>query len=325
MAVWNFDDFEAEPADAGGRVQRLIHLAGAATSIGLVVGLGLWGYRLAMRDVNGIPVIKAIAGPMRVAPEDPGGQVAGNVGLSVNRIAAGDGTQRKPHDKIVLAPAPTALTGADVAPETRAKAQAAEAAAAQRQPAVAPAAPAAAPAAPAAAPADQTGTTTQQAQVLAPADTTATTSQAAVSVSGTSRLPGGPPVRSPAPPPRPTITAAQAMSADAAAAAAAAAAAVAAAPPVPETVDPSKLAAGTRLVQLGAFASAGDAVKEWDALQARFGDLMADKSRVVQRAESGGRAFYRLRAYGFKGDADSRRFCAALKAESATCVPVVLR
>jgi hypothetical protein len=94
---------------------------------------------------------------------------------------------------------------------------------------------------------------------------------------------------------------------------------------VPRTVDAATLAPGTRLVQLGAFPGSGDAVKQWNALERRFGDLMADKSRVVQKAEAGGRAFYRLRAYGFKGDADARRFCAALAAEGAICVPVVLR
>ena len=34
-------------------------------------GLGL---QLMMRDVNGIPVVRALDGPMRMAPTDPGGE-----------------------------------------------------------------------------------------------------------------------------------------------------------------------------------------------------------------------------------------------------------
>ena len=60
-------------------------------------------------------------------------------------------------------------------------------------------------------------------------------------------------------------------------------------------------------------------------LQSRFGDLIATKSMVVQSAQSGGRTFYRLRAHGFTGEDDARRFCAALLAENAACIPVAQR
>ena len=46
---------------------------------------------------------------------------------------------------------------------------------------------------------------------------------------------------------------------------------------------------------------------------------------VVQSAQSGGRTFYRLRAHGFAGEDDARRFCAALLAENAACIPVAQR
>ena len=85
------------------------------------------------------------------------------------------------------------------------------------------------------------------------------------------------------------------------------------------------LPAGTRLVQLGAFDNEDQARGEWDRLAARFGDLMVGKSRVVQSAQSGGRTFYRLRAHGFDGEDDARRFCSALVAENAECIPVALR
>ena len=46
---------------------------------------------------------------------------------------------------------------------------------------------------------------------------------------------------------------------------------------------------------------------------------------MVQKATSGGRTFYRLRAMGFADIADARRFCAVLAAEKAECIPVTLR
>ena len=70
------------------KLQRRINLAGGLTSLALVVGLGVWGYKLAVRDVNGVPVIQALDGPMRISPADPGGEVADNQGLAVNTVAA---------------------------------------------------------------------------------------------------------------------------------------------------------------------------------------------------------------------------------------------
>ena len=75
-------------------------------------------------------------------------------------------------------------------------------------------------------------------------------------------------------------------------------------------------------MQFGTFNTADEARAEWVRLQGRFGELMAEKALVVQPAESGGRTFYRLRAHGFDGEDDARRFCAAFVAQSATCIPV---
>ncbi|MFC6583995.1 SPOR domain-containing protein [Sulfitobacter aestuariivivens] len=82
---------------------------------------------------------------------------------------------------------------------------------------------------------------------------------------------------------------------------------------------------GTRLAQLGAFDSEAVAREQWDQLNTRFGTYLAGKKRVVQKATSGGRVFYRLRAMGFEDIADARRFCSALVAENADCIPVVTR
>ena len=102
--------------------------------------------------------------------------------------------------------------------------------------------------------------------------------------------------------------------------------AVAAARSAPsDEVDAETIPLGTRLAQLGAFDSAEVARAEWDRLAGRFGDFLDGKQRVIQRAESGGRTFYRLRAMGFADLGDARRFCSALVAERAECIPVVTR
>lgn len=95
--------------------------------------------------------------------------------------------------------------------------------------------------------------------------------------------------------------------------------------PQANDLDPTSIPTGTRLVQLGAFDSPEIARAEWGKMQGRFGDLLRDKDRIVQQAQSGGRTFYRLRAHGFTDLSDARRFCSALVAEGADCIPVVTR
>ena len=126
MADLHYDDFDGSPlppaSDARAeKIRRIVNLSGAVCSVALILGLGFWGYRLAVRDVTGVPVMRAMAGPMRVAPADPGGNQASHQGLSVNAVAA-TGTA----SPIVLAPRPVelqegdlvALSAAQEAPET---------------------------------------------------------------------------------------------------------------------------------------------------------------------------------------------------------------
>ena len=295
MALVNFDDLrEGVAALSPERMQRIINLAGAATSVALILGVAVWGYKLAMRDINGIPVIHAMAGPMRVAPEDPGGQIAANLGLEVNRVAA-EAMGEKATDKLVLAPRPVGLTDADLSPEAlQAKATADAAAAASAKASAASAA--------------LTATATTVAAPVAPlADNLSPTQPADIVPASMGGV-----VTSLVPMPRPASLDPVLASADATARAV-------------TDVDPATLTAGTRLVQLGAFDDTTSADEVWNKLSAKFGDLMADKSRVLQTAKSGGRDFVRLRVLGFKTDAASRQFCAALLAENAACVPVLVR
>ncbi len=79
----------------------------ATLSLVLLAGFATWGWKLAVRDVSGVPVVRALEGPMRLAPDDPGGLRAAHQGLSVNAVAGGEAIAAP--ERILLAPSPPAL------------------------------------------------------------------------------------------------------------------------------------------------------------------------------------------------------------------------
>ena len=95
------------------RISNLMNYAGAALSLGLMIGVGVWGYQLIMRDVSGIPVVRAMEGDMRVLPDNPGGTVAMHTGLAVNEVAA-MGEAGGLEDRLVLAPRTSGLAQEDL-------------------------------------------------------------------------------------------------------------------------------------------------------------------------------------------------------------------
>ena len=92
-------------AESGSLLGRIGRGLAALVSLGLVLVLGLWAWRIGTQDVSQVPVILAQDGPMRVQPEDPGGTTVPHQGLEVNEVVAGTGTRPLP-DEITLAPAP---------------------------------------------------------------------------------------------------------------------------------------------------------------------------------------------------------------------------
>lgn len=64
---------------------------GAAAAVALVLGVGLWTYQLGQRDAMEVPIVRALEGPMRVEPQDPGGAVIAHQGLAVNEVLDGGG------------------------------------------------------------------------------------------------------------------------------------------------------------------------------------------------------------------------------------------
>lgn len=320
-----FDDEVAEePAPAEpSRVGAMVNWAGAMVSLGLVAGMAVWAWQLTVRDVSGVPVVRALEGPMRIAPDNPGGLQAEHQGLAVNRIAEGQEAAPGP-ERIVLAPPPVALEEIDLSsasiPEVTDAAEvptpeaAAEATLALIDRLMQGAEPeVGAPEADQAA-SDAAAVPAEAAETAEPAGPVALAgaAPAAIEVIDVS-VPG---VRqSPRPVGRPANLQLASLSTDAAGASA----------PATGVIAADALAQGTRLVQLGAFDDAATAEAEWARLTRAFPDFFAGKARVVQQAVSGGREFFRLRAHGFDDLSDARRFCTALLAEGAACIPVTVR
>jgi len=288
-----------------------INIMGGVTSLALIAGVLVWGYQIIARDVSGVPVVKALEGPMRVTPDEPGGRPAAHQGLAVNEIAA-LGVASPPRDRLVLAPPALGLAEEDTAGtlaltepvDTIAEIEVDEDAARGEDIAVTPLE--------AAEETDMAALLNSLAEAAEPLEPLASTAEEApevvASLAPLATDPGAGLARSLRPRMRPAALNTE---------------------PVPVSspsldIDPDDIPPGTRLVQLGAFDSADVARREWVRIDGRFGNYMEGKKRVVQQATKAGRTFYRLRAHGFEDVADARRFCSALVSQDADCIPVLV-
>ena len=314
MVQTNFDEFgTARPREQS--IGKIVNGLGAATSIALIMGVAVWGYKLAVRDVSGVPVIQALQGPMRVAPDDPGGQIAAHMGLAVNRVAA-EGTAGALPDSITLGPATVTLAEEDM-PGLAGDTQVLHA-----------------PTPPAggldmgvvATLSVDGGLNTGLPETLVSPETIP-----GVEVSAPATMTTSPRPRARPAPVAKAVDVASIDPADAIAAAAAAALA-----DVLGTADTSGVQAlgvmdavalteGTRLAQIGAFDDEASAVREWDRLTNLHTEIFAGKARVIQPATSAGRTFYRLRVHGFDSEEATRGFCTALESPDMRCIPVIHR
>ena len=293
MAELDYDHYDGgyPAAGSGHQFGRYAHLGGAVLSVALVISGAVWAYQLAVRDVAGVPVIRAVVDPMRLAPSNPGGSQTLHQGLSVNAVAAA-GTALPLPETLTLAPRPMEL-----AEEDQAGLEPLEPVGGSDVVAMAPAL---APVEPLTTQSDAASGTTATAEAL-PAtqeDAVAAALAEALGLESPDALLAEPVAEAPA--------------------------TVAMAAPGAE-IDPATLAPGTLLVQLGAFDNQDEARQEWLRMTGSFTDLMGGKSLVIQPAQSGGKPFFRLRAHGFATDDDTRRFCTAMVAENATSNPVVQR
>jgi hypothetical protein len=285
-------------------------LAGAAVFLGVVAAMGLWSYRLGTRDAAEVPVIRAMEGPGRIQPEDPGGAQAAHQGLEVNTVLSGvpAPVARTPVAPIQAGPVlaeEDAPQGALIVAAARAFAEPAEDAGADLR-----------------MPPSEDGIETVVvgespdlgslvAEALGP-EAEATTPEAGAE-------PGARPLRRPG---NLVRVRAQAPAATTAATSPATTAPPAAAAPAREV---ASLGSGSRLVQLGAYDSEQSTRQAWSQLVARHGDLFAGKSLYVERATSNSRVFYRLRVAGFANTEQTRVMCEQLRARGIDCIPVTLQ
>lgn len=290
-----YDDYAEDDSPKGLRRVFAFYLkwGGAVISLAILALIIVWAYRLGVRDAREVPVIKAMDGPMRVLPEDPGGTRVANQGLEVNEILAGNSARQPSETR--RAPATLSLKPQDTPAET-AEAKAAAAREQAPQPDAAPAPDTTAEAAPNSLDdaVEQAFNDTGGLTVLRPRMRPSRLSAPDTAAPDTA-------TNEAEDEPVPVVTASR------------------------SAIDPDSLAAGTRLVQLGAFDSADIAELQWSRLLNGHSDLLGSKDHYVQRAESNGRIFYRLRVVGFDDRNAQRAICEALRARSVDCIPVTVR
>lgn len=93
-----------------------------------------------------------------------------------------------------------------------------------------------------------------------------------------------------------------------------------AATPQTDNLDVIPLPSGTRMIQIGAYASEAVAREEWVRFSRLHDDLLGTKEHYVQRTNNSGRIFYRLRVAGYSNKEETRAACAALSARGLPCI-----
>jgi hypothetical protein len=279
------------------KLNMIFYWTGAALSLSLLAGAIGWSYQLVVRDINQIPIVRAQLGPLRVAPDNPGGLTAANQGLSVTQLAV----NQKPllSDEINLAPAAEILneeTSVLIVEELDKSNQIDEAFKIKEvnaQNSIN----------------SDDGSKTEAvlAQVAFSQKRTEIENAVSLALSITSESDAS--LTSLRPKTRP-INFHQNSEKNA--------------ERVVSKEPMSKLPIGSAIVQLGAFDSKSFAASEWLRFEKLLGSILTPKQMIIQKAESGGKIFYRLRASGFNDISDARQFCTAIS-DKVACIPVVTR
>jgi hypothetical protein len=316
------DDYDSltGPDSSGFLPAGATRAAGAIVFLGLIVGMSFWAYNLGTRDAAEVPIIRAMEGPARVQPDDPGGLQAAHQGLEVNSVLAGAPLDAGTAEGVTLAPPPMTLAEED-GPQGELVIEA--------------------------------PTHFEAAEVLGEEELRLPVQEDGPEVAGF--IPEGTPEPLEVLPetveptvaelaePAPVVTDLRPRGRPANLARATApvqtAAAPAAQPPTPAPVaatapapqvaaatrEVTGLQSGTRLIQLGAFDSEVLTRQVWDQLARQHADLLGGKSLFVERATANARVFYRLRVAGFDNTDQTLNMCEALRTRGVDCIPVTLQ
>ena len=273
------------------------NIVGAVISLAVFVGIVTWGAKTVLRDSSGVPVVRALEGPARVAPEDPGGLLVAHQGLTVNEVAGSQITGAV-DDPLQLAPRPINLQAEDQPIQPLVDREIATAAA------------------PAAVVLPEPEMDAAEALII---DETAE-SLATMLAAGTDMAPvkepasavipasaGGGPIQSLRPRLRPFAVFTRQTPRVA-----------------PRNIPAAQIVRGAPMAQLGAFGSAAIAEQAWADLSERHGDYLVGKPHVILQAAVGGGTIYRLRVHGFENQEEARRLCTALNRQNAECYSVTM-
>ena len=273
------------------------NIVGAVISLAVFVGIVTWGAKTVLRDSSGVPVVRALEGPARVAPEDPGGLLVAHKGLTVNEVAGSQITAAA-DDPLQLAPRPINLQAEDqpIQPVVDRENATATARAAVVLPE---------PEMDAAEALVIDETAESLAAMLAAGTDTAPVKEPASAVIPASA--GGGPIQSLRPRLRPFAVFTRQTPRVA-----------------PRNILAAQIVRGAPMAQLGAFGSAAIAEQAWADLSERHGDYLVGKPHVILQAAVGGGTIYRLRVHGFENQEEARRLCTALNRQNAECYSVTM-
>ncbi len=288
------------------KLNLIFYWTGAALSVFLMVGAIGWSYQLIIRDINQIPIVRAQLGPLRVAPEDPGGLTAANQGLSVTQLAVNE----KPllSNEIRLAPAAEILNAEHLSLQVTQDVKS-----------------------------NLDDGTFEIKEVNA--ENSINLKEVSTEI-GADTILKDEVVLSEAVFSQKKIEIENAVSLALSITDDPAASLTLMRPKIrPVTLQKDnkitgdqivtneplfELTKGSAVVQLGAFDSKNLAKSEWQRFEKLLGSILIAKKMIVQEAESGGKIFYRLRAAGFNDISDARQFCTAIS-DKVACIPVVTR
>lgn len=318
-------------------------VVGAVVALALLLTLGVWFYRLGVRDAQNVPIIRAALDPVKVRPEDPGGTETPHQDITSYQVAESEPIQSA---SAVIAPAPPEPRPEDVAMGDLAAQQNVQPVAEPEQTAeiVQPAVPSTGdatapdisaqpdassdalqaeidrqviavlsesdsnPQTPAVSQApsleDAALTTSEPAEPEAQSDTdTAVEDDPAPVLTGTAFAPA----ISPAAPQRPRNLLARVEEAKQEAA--------------QSVTNLASRAANSRVqVQLAADPDESAIRQQWRRIYNANSDVLRDRALAVQQTISGGTTFYRLRVGPFKDTSEARAVCEALKARGQDCI-----
>jgi hypothetical protein len=267
---------------------KYANIVGAFISFAVFVGVIGWGAQTLMRDSSGVPVVRALAGPSRMAPVNPGGVPASHQGLTVNQVSSSQKTVLV-GELLQLAPGPINLQIDDLPIVKQIineatgllelkKTDVLEIESAIVEPST-----------------DSDDIIVKLASILTSSTLSSLAPEAPnVMLNASSR-----------PQVRPNSWLQTNL-------------------PRKVATRGGEVPLGTLMVQLGAFSDENTALEAWKRLSERYGDYFVGKEATILNGKIAEQKIYRLRVYGFNDINESRRLCTALHGQNAECYPVVM-